>query len=59
VKTLSGYETDGTFVKYQHPYTKFWIVETADNRINHFYSEQEADEYLVKRPTMKFFMSNN
>lgn len=45
MKTFSGIETDGTYMFYQDKYTKFWIVETS-NRIIHFYTREEAVEYL-------------
>ena len=38
MKTKSGYETNGTYIKYKSGYIDKWIVETETNR-NIFTSE--------------------
>ena len=45
MKTQSGYETDGTYLKFKSAYTQFWKVETEKD-IRAFRTEAEADEWI-------------
>lgn len=45
MKTKSGYETDGTYIKFKSGFTQFWKVETESiDKI--FKTESDADEWI-------------
>lgn len=48
MKTRSGYETDGKYLKWKSAYTSQWAVET-EKEIVYFKTEQEADNYIKKK----------
>lgn len=45
MKTKSGYETNGDYIKFKSGFTEFWIVETEKGS-EFFKNEKEADDYI-------------
>ena len=62
MKTKSGYETNGSYLKFKSAFTASWNVE-IENKIKHFKTENEADMYIITKvvgcekayPTCKHF----
>jgi hypothetical protein len=48
MKTKSGYETNGDYIKFKSGFTSNWAVET-ENKIQHFKTEDEADSHIVTK----------
>ena len=45
MKTKSGYETDGTYIKFKSGFTNKWCVE-LESMTYFFNSEKEADTFI-------------
>lgn len=45
MKTVSGYETNGTYLKFKSGFTTNWKVEVKE-KIHLFETEEEADEFI-------------
>ena len=48
MKTLSGYETNGTYLKFKSGFTTHWKVEVKD-KIHLFKTEDEADMHIITK----------
>jgi len=48
MKTKSGYETNGDYIKFKSGFTSFWKVET-ENDIKHFKTEFDADIHIITK----------
>jgi uncharacterized CHY-type Zn-finger protein len=46
MKTKSGYETNGDYIKFKSGFTSCWNVETQ-NDIQHFKNELDADMHII------------
>lgn len=47
MKTKSGYETNGDYIKFKSGFTRNWAVET-EKHIQYYKTEYEADMYIIK-----------
>ena len=48
MKTRTGYETNGKYLKFKSGYTSCWNVETEKD-MKHFKTEYEADMYIITK----------
>jgi len=46
MKTKSGYETNGDYIKFKSGFTSNWNVETQNN-IEHFKNELDAEMHII------------
>lgn len=62
MKTKTGYETNGDYIKFKSGFTGSWNVET-ETKIEHFKTEEEADMHIITKiigcekayPTCKYY----
>ncbi len=48
MKTKSGYETNGDYIKFKNGFTSRWCIET-ENDIKYFGSEYEANMHIITK----------
>ena len=58
MKTKSGYETNGTYLKYKSGYTASWCVE-IERGVMYFQTEREADKYISVMATGSDLWNNS
>ena len=46
MKTKTGYETNGDYIKFKSGFTGSWQVET-ENKMEYFKTENEADMHII------------
>lgn len=51
MKTKSGYETNGTYLKYRSGYTLSWCVEINNQGVIYLKSERDADRFVTLHTT--------
>ena len=53
MKTKSGYETDGSYIKFKSGFTNSWVVETNSETF-YFKTEEDADKYILHSIQIKY-----